>query len=175
MSTKSLFPSLACIALLTLLSGCGMFGSDSKVEEHKSSQLTLEESRGSLLGDSGMSMGGSKDKEGGGAGLGVNSYLWRATLDTLGFMPLASADPFGGVIITDWYEDPKAKGERFKVNALILDKTLRADGIKITLFKQKLDENGVWRDTEVAPHLPRDLEDTILTRAREMRLAQIGK
>ena len=81
-------------------------------------------------------------------GLGVNSFLWRATLDTLGFMPLASADPFGGVIITDWYEDPKTKGERFKVNALILDKTLRADGVKITVFKQRLDAKNIWRDTE---------------------------
>jgi hypothetical protein len=175
MSKKSLFSSLAGLALLALFSGCGIFGNNSQVEEHKNSQLTLEESRGSLLGDTALSMGGSKDKEGGGAGLGVNSYLWRATLDTLGFMPLSSADPFGGVIITDWYEDPKAKGERFKVNVLILDKTLRADGVKVTLFKQKLDAKGVWRDTEVEAHLARDLEDTILTRAREMRLAQIGK
>jgi hypothetical protein len=175
MSKQSFFSSLAGLALLTVVSGCGIFGSGSKVEEHKNSQLTLEESRGSLLGESNVIMGGSKDKDGGGARLGVNSFLWRATLDTLGFMPFASADPFGGVIITDWYEDPKAKGERFKVNALILDKTLRADGVKITLFKQKIDSKGTWRDTEVPSRLARDLEDTILTRAREMRLAQLGK
>ena len=76
--------------------------------------------------------------------IGVNSYLWRATLDTLSFMPLASADPFGGVIITDWYEDPKAPGERFKVNALILDRSLRADGVKLTVFKQKQVKNA-WQ------------------------------
>ncbi len=170
-------PSFIAIAAVFVLSGCGIFGSSAKVEEPKNSQLALYENRGSLMGeDSLMSIGGSKDKDNnGGAGLGVNVYLWRATLDTLGFMPLASADPFGGVIITDWYEDPKAKGERYKVNALILDKTLRADGVKVTLFKQRLDENGVWRDTEVGSHMARDLEDTILTRAREMRLAQTGK
>ena len=104
---------------------------------------------------------------------------WRAfsaaTTRPMSFMPLASADPFGGVIITDWYEDPKAKGERFKVNALILDKTLRADGVKITVFKQHYETKGGWRDTEVPSHLARDLEDTILTRAREMRLAQVSK
>ncbi len=171
------FPTvLVCLTLVALLSGCGIFGSGSKVDQPKNPQLSLYESRGSLLGgDSDFTVGGSKDKNAGGAGLGVNSFLWRATLDTLGFMPLTSADPFGGVIITDWYEDPKAKGERFKVNALILDKTLRADGVKITVFKQKLDVHNVWRDTEVGSHVARDLEDTILTRAREMRLAQVSK
>ena len=105
-----------------------------------------------------------------GSPIGVNSYLWRATLDTLSFMPLASADPFGGVIITDWYEDPKTPGERFKVNALILDKTLRADGVKITLFKQKMDK-GSWRDQQVDDKLAHSLEDTILTRARQLKSA----
>jgi hypothetical protein len=137
------------------------------------SQLALKEGGGSTLtGGAGLFGGGSKET---GPAIGVNSYLWRATLDTLSFMPFASADPFGGVIITDWYEDPKVKGERFKVTALILDKTLRADGIKVTLFKQKLDDKGVWRDTEVNPHVARDLEDTILTRARELRLTQAPK
>lgn len=106
--------------------------------------------------------------------LGVNSFLWRATLDTLAFMPLASADPFGGTILTDWYEDPQKPGERFKVNALILDKTLRADGVRITVFKQKLDKgskNG-WRDMPVDAALGRQLEDTILTRARQLKLKQ---
>jgi hypothetical protein len=176
MRTSLLITLLVSLAAAPLLSGCGIFGSGSKASAPASNnQEALYASRGSLLGDSGLGLGGSKDDKGGGVGLGVNSFLWRATLDTLAFMPLASADPFGGVIITDWYEDPKAKDERFKVNALILDKTLRADGVKISLFKQKRDEDGHWRDTEVAPKVARDLEDTILTRAREMRLAQLGK
>jgi hypothetical protein len=170
---KKIFYSLATLSLLGLLAGCGVFGNTSKAETPLNSQLALKESRGSVTGGEGLfSMGGSKDKDNNGGGIGVNVFLWRATLDTLGFMPFASADPFGGVIITDWYEDPKTKGERFKVNALILDKTLRSDGIKITLFKQHIDEKGVWRDIDVNPRLARDLEDTILTRAREMRLAQ---
>jgi hypothetical protein len=173
-----IFSSLLAITGIALLSACGLFGSTAKVDEPKSSQLGLFESRGSLMGDdSALSFGGPKDKDNnsGVPGLGVNVFLWRATLDTLGFMPLASADPFGGVVITDWYEDPKAKGERYKVNVLILDRTLRADGVKVTLFKQKLDENGIWRDTEVGAHTARNVEETILTRAREMRLAQTGK
>ena len=158
------------LSLLAVISACGLFP-NGKAEAPKNSNLELKESRGSLTGGAGLlSVGG--DKNNANTGIGVNSFLWRATLDTLAFMPLVSADPFGGVIITDWYEDPKAKGERFKVNALILDKTLRADGIKITLFKQKIDNKGAWHDVEVSKNTARDLEDTILTRAREMRIAQ---
>jgi hypothetical protein len=169
MKNKNIITSVLFVVLLSTLSACGMF-KGGKASAPISSNRELQQSRGSLTDGEGLlSLGGSASKEG--VGLGVNSYLWRATLDTLAFMPLASADPFGGVIITDWYEDPKAKGERFKVNALILDKTLRSDGVKVTLFKQKADAKGVWRDIAVNPNTARDLEDTILTRARELRLA----
>lgn len=139
-------------------------------------QERLKRERGKLTGDGWNILGGGSDEEkSGGGGIGVNGFLWRATLDTLSFMPIASADPFGGVIITDWYEDPKTPGERFKVNAVILDKTLRADGVKITLFKQKLDASKTWRDETVNARLSRDLEDTILTRARELKVKQLAK
>src|SRR5690606_2155217 len=59
------------------------------------------------------------DGSGGGGGIGVNAYLWRGTLETINFMPLASADPFGGLIITDWYQPPESPGERLKVQVLI--------------------------------------------------------
>ena len=144
-------------------------------EEVPKSQIQARKDRnGRLTGDDGMTiLGGAKKDEGGGA-IGVNSFLWRATLDTLSFMPLVSADPFGGVIITDWYEDPKTPGERFKVNALILDKSLRADGVKITVFKQKM-ERGMWRDQKIVDNLQQSLEDTILTRARQLRVGQMNK
>ena len=102
--------------------------------------------------------------------LGVNSYLWHASLDTLAFMPLASADPFGGVIITDWYSAPDDSNERMKVTVYILDRRLRADGIKIAVFRQT--HSGTrWVDATVNPETPTQLEDAILTRARELRLA----
>lgn len=142
----------------------------------KEDQVARAEHRGSLAGESGLVIaGGPAEGEGGkGSPLGVNSFLWRATLDTLSFMPLASADPFGGVIITDWYEDPAVSGERFKVNAVILDKTLRSDGVKVTVFKQKLDKT-TWRDQKVDDKLGRKLEDSILTRARQLKIRQSGK
>ncbi len=132
----------------------------------------LREGRGKLTGDDGIVLAGGKKGEENNSPLGVNSFLWRATLDTLSFMPLSSADPFGGVIITEWYEDPKTPGERFKANALILDKTLRADGVKITLFRQKF-SGGQWRDQAVDKATERKLEDTILTRARELRVKSV--
>lgn len=108
--------------------------------------------------------------EGGPLILGVNSYLWHASLDTLAFMPLASEDPFGGVIITDWYALPQAPDERMKVTIYIKDRRLRADGIRLAVFRQ-VRQDGAWRDAEVAPDTATKLTDAILTRARELRLA----
>lgn len=132
---------------------------------------------GKMTGDEGVVIGGTsdKEKEAGKNPLGVNSFLWRATLDTLAFLPMASADPWGGVILTDWYEDPQAPGERFKVNALILDRQLRADSLKISVFRQKKDKNGNWMDAATDATLARKLEDTVLTRARQMRVDQLGR
>ena len=102
--------------------------------------------------------------------LGVNSYLWHATLDTLSFLPLQSADPFGGVIITDWYSDPSDPNERMRVTVYILDRRLRADGLKISTFRQTHSADG-WVDAQVNPDTATKLEDAILVRARELRLA----
>ena len=110
---------------------------------------------------------------GGRVTLGVNSYLWHASLDTLSFMPLASADPFGGVIITDWYSAPENPNERMKVTVYILDRRLRADGIKIAVFRQARSADG-WVDAQVNPDTATKLENAILSRARELRLASEG-
>ncbi|HYZ33848.1 MAG TPA: DUF3576 domain-containing protein [Crenalkalicoccus sp.] len=103
-----------------------------------------------------------------GTGLSVNAYLWRATLDTLSFMPLASADPFGGTIITDWYSPPQADGERFRVQAYVLGRQLRSDGIRVQVFRQVL-RNSQWVDAPVSGSTNADLEDKVLARARELR------
>jgi hypothetical protein len=102
--------------------------------------------------------------------LGVNQYLWHASLDTLRFMPLQSADPFGGVIITEWYSAPEAPNERMRVTVYILDRNLRADGLKVAVFRQTHASDG-WIDAQVNPETSTKLEDDILTRARELRLA----
>jgi hypothetical protein len=102
--------------------------------------------------------------------LGVNQYLWHASLDTLRFMPLQSADPFGGVIITEWYSAPELPNERMRVTVYILDRNLRADGLKIAVFRQTHAADG-WVDAQVSAETATKLEDAILTRARELRLA----
>jgi hypothetical protein len=106
-------------------------------------------------------------------GIGVNGYLWRATLDTLSFMPLASADPYGGVIITDWYANPEKPDERFKCTVYILDSRLRADGLNVAVFKQQRDASGNWVDQPSAGQTETDLENAILTKARQLRLSNI--
>ena len=109
----------------------------------------------SVFGPGGLSIGGPAappdDGSGGGpgaGGIGVNSFLWRASLDTVAFMPLVSADPFGGVIITDWYQPPAGAGERFKATAYILGRQLRADGVKVVIYRQ-VQQGGQWIDAPV--------------------------
>jgi hypothetical protein len=129
--------------------------------------------RESVFGEGGINLFGGDSSEPGqaaGPGIGVNSYLWRASLDTMSFMPLASADPFGGVIITDWYMPPEVSRERFKVNVYILGRDLRADGLRAAVFRQSQDLLGNWVDARVDQRTATDLEDAILTRARQLRI-----
>ena len=187
---------VACVAA-GVLAGCGMFNSnsddvlgrndpdyakrtndpyhtdpayDANPDQFGTRGAEVGTPNGSLLGSifgSDKSNGGG----GGGTGIGVNSYLWRATLDTVSFMPLASADPFGGVIITDWYSPPDRPNERFKVNIFILGRELRADGVRASVFRQTRDPGGQWIDAAVDQATGTDLENAILTRARQMRLS----
>jgi len=107
------------------------------------------------------------------SGIAVNSFLWRASLDTLSFMPLVSADPFGGVIITDWYSTSEKSKEKFKVVAYILDKDLRVDSLKVSVFKKLKDENDEWVDSKPSSILQNKVEDAILTKARKYKIQTI--
>jgi hypothetical protein len=105
--------------------------------------------------------------------IGVNSYLWRATLDTLAFMPLVSADPYGGVVITDWYSDPQKPDERFKCTVYILDTRLRGDALKVTVFKEVSNGQGGWAPSQAADQTSIDIENAILTKARQLRVSNL--
>jgi hypothetical protein len=132
--------------------------------------------QGTLFGPGGL-FGSKTDKQtnDNGTGVAVNAFLWRASLDTINFIPLVSADPFGGVIITDWYTPAESPNERMKVQITILDRQLRADGVHVSVFKQQLNpKGGGWIDAQVDPHTNTDIEDAILTRARQLRIAQGG-
>ncbi len=104
-------------------------------------------------------------------GIGVNGYLWRATLDTFSFMPLLTADPWGGVVNYDWYTNPQTPNERFKATVFILDTRLRADALNVTVTKEVRDASGGWTAAPVAAQTETDLENAILTRARQLNLS----
>jgi hypothetical protein len=105
--------------------------------------------------------------------IGVNSYLWRATLETLSFMPLNQADSAGGVIVTDWYADPENPGERVKLSVSILDQDLRADALRVAASREVL-QGGTWVAAPVQAATVQRLEDIILTKARDLRRSSIG-
>ena len=165
-----------CIIAAYLLTSCGMADPDQTFPQREGRTVIHSPSgeRETIFGPGGLNIFGnsrSKSSSGGQSnGIGINSFLWRATLDTLSFMPLTSADPFGGVIITDWYSIPENPNDRFKMTIYILDRRLRADGIKVAVFKQTKDSAQGWLNAEVTGDTAVQLENAILTRARQIRL-----
>jgi hypothetical protein len=164
-----------CLPLLTACSGVSVRGNNQAPDSPDYNQLPGDNlgNFGSLTGrDNLLSFGTNRNKNqdngGGGAGIGVNAYLWRGALDTLSFMPLASADPFSGVIITDWYSPPGIAGERFKATAYVLGRELRSDAVRVVIFRQAL-QNGQWVDEPVSPITVGDIENKVLAAARQLR------
>jgi hypothetical protein len=135
-----------------------------------------KQEEGSLFGPGGLFGAKADRKESSGTGVAVNAFLWRASLDTINFIPLVSADPFGGVIITDWYTPAESPSERMKVQITILDRELRADGVRVSVFKQQqaAKSGATWVDAQVDPRTNTEIENAILTRARQLRIAQGG-
>ncbi len=148
-------------------------------EDEISGNTALEdidyEKRNTIFGKGGLTLFDSQPQANTGGALGVNSYLWRASLDTISFMPVNSADPFGGVIITDWHTPTEAPSERFKLNVYILDRALRADGIRVAVFRQVQGRTGGWRDAAVPGETGTKIEDAILIRARQLRNQSVKK
>ncbi|GLQ61147.1 DUF3576 domain-containing protein [Gluconobacter japonicus] len=124
---------------------------------------SLTAPRNHLLGVDRGAEGGADQLKG-----GVNAYLWRGAIDTLSFMPLASADAVGGVILTDWYQPPASKDERFKIAAYVLDRRMRSDALRVSVFRQ-VRQDGEWQDTPVSATTTSDITTRILTRARQLR------
>lgn len=134
-----------------------------------------------LFGEGGLALGrvldgslfgGGDDAESGGS-LPVNRFLWQASLDTLSFLPLASTDPFTGVIATEWATTPENPNQRFKVTAYVLSPELQASSLRVAVFREDRTEDGVWVPRAVSPETVTRLEDAILTRARQVRIAAV--
>ncbi|MBC8158702.1 MAG: DUF3576 domain-containing protein [Alphaproteobacteria bacterium] len=163
---------VAAAAVVGVTSSCSGVKLERTTQESLETQDELRKrATGKLFGDDALTIGGPErpaDAASGG-GIGVNSFLWRASLDTVTFMPVNSADPFGGVIITDWHTPQDAPPEeRFKLNIYILGRALRADGVRVAVFRQVKDGPS-WRDAAVAGDVGTKIEDAILMKARQLR------
>jgi hypothetical protein len=170
--------SLLSVALmLTLLAACLGLTACSGVDVDPTYPEFESQKRpnGSLTGGEGLlSFGGAKKKTGD-AGLPINRFIWQASLEVINFMPLASTDPFGGVILTEWTTLNEAQGERLKLTVYVTSQELRSDAVKVAVFRQKLTEKkgspSQWQDVAPDPKTATALENAILSRARELRVA----
>ena len=170
MSDRRIIGALLSATLLVLPACSSLRGGDdaqpadnSATQERESSGLRLPSLPNPLRGNRVVAP----------EGIGVNSFLWRASLDTISFMPLSEVDPFGGVIITDWYANPDMPTERFKLTVYILDTRLRADALAVNVFRQVREESGGWIDAQSSEQTSVEIENAILTRARQLRIAQL--
>ena len=168
--------AFAAIALASALSACGTTDTYQAAPQQTADRGDAAKSDTVFSeGGLGLSLFGDTKNQGTAGAVAVNAFLWRASLDTISFMPLASADPFGGVIITDWYAPPETPDERFKVNVYILGRILRADGLKVSVFRQTRDAGGRWNDATVGPEVAVEFENAVLSQARELRLRAVAE
>ena len=163
---RSLLKAAICIAAALALSACSMFRGDDDRQPGASRADDNSSRGGGLFG------GGGNDRDNRPASASTLSS--GAPRSTPVFMPLASADPFGGVIITDWYADPAAPNERFKATVYILDTRLRADALNVSIFRQTAKRRRLGRRDGRPGNRNPDRERDPATRARQLRLAQLG-
>ena len=173
MVRKKVTDFLALGLLPALLAGCAYMKPNPTNPAFQGLGSPTDPNSSKIGGDGGLfTLGTSKTRSdsggGGGSGIGVNAFLWRGALDTLSFLPLTSADPFGGVIITDWYTSADSPSERFKATAYILGRELRSDGLRVSVFRQ-VNQGGRWVDAPVSPVTVSEIENKVLDRARKLR------
>lgn len=159
---------------LLMLTGCQFFGNKNNTPSQNDQNVCVQqgdtyqdvrEKREGKIFDHPITLNGPPASQ----GPSINPTLWRAALDTVSFMPFSSADPWGGVIITEWYSPIHEPTERFKVDIIVLGSTIRPDAIRVSLHKQRINAQGQWRSIESSDESVRELEDAILARARELK------
>ena len=128
-----------------------------------------DESFGKITGSEGIVLGGKKRRSEA-VGITVNSFLWRASLEAASNLPILIVDPFSGVITTDWYKVHNDSKEKFKLNIVISSDVIRADAVKVSVFKQIHGKSG-WVDDGINNTMSIEIENKILTRARQLKIA----
>jgi hypothetical protein len=151
-------------AAALLLAACG---SDPEKPKVATIEAPPASEKTEVSSDGGGWFGGSSEKKG---GVSVNAYLWRASLDALSFMPMEQTDPFGGTIKTGWYTPAATPNERLRVAVYILDSRLRADALRVSVFKENKNSSGSWVDATVDPETVTKLENLILNKARALKI-----
>ena len=151
------------VILVVLIGLAGCSSSTPTAEKGPGSILTGEAEQGVSLSDLAGLSGKSNS-----VGLPINALLWRASLDIMSTIPLDDVDTFGGTIVTEWYQLNKTSDERIKMTAFVLDRELRADGIRVIVYVQKRIGNS-WQDSGTDSEMGKQIEELILTRAREIR------
>ena len=131
------------------------------------------QSGGGLFGK-GMSVSGLINNDNNGSnittyGMPINTFLWRGALETISFMPLTSADPVGGTILTDWYSTSSNENERCKLNIFITGKELKTQNLKVTSFCQNF-KGQKWVNKDVDLENNIKIENAILNKAKKLRL-----
>lgn len=165
------------LAPVLMLVACSKNADYSPKEGQKAPQSREEQRKenfGKVFGDDAFSLGGSKKSQEGTGGVAVvNQHLWRASLEAVNFIPLQSADAVGGTIITDWYTSAQSPNERLKMTIYITGTQLRSDAVRVSVFKQVKSSHGEWVASSADQKLATDIEDVILSRARQLRMAAI--
>jgi len=163
--------SFLCLLILTL----PVFSKDSDKaprlgsEPRGSRERREDKTKGHLLAEPLFT---TKKKKNETTGIGVNSYLWKASLETISFLPKKSTDPFGGLLITDWYSPPETPMERLKIEIIIIGRSLQTEALKVSIFREKRSSQGQWVSASVDPSTILKFEETILTRARELKVSE---
>ena len=169
-----MFRILSLVICLGLLSACGGLKSERNYKDYHPD--VGEDRRNAKMksiitqNDEPIVIYGDKKNSQNSNGSGMaGSYLWKAALESISFMPLVSSDSNGGAIITDWYADPSTPNEQFKFNIFILSSELQVTSIKVTAFKQ-VRQNGSWHSAHVSKDLAKNIEENILKKAIALRV-----
>ena len=176
MNQMAFFKGCVSLLMLFIFSACSQ-RKDEDLEdvakrEHRKPATKLErlqaKTKGYVFGEPLFAIGDSKEED---SNIGVNSYLWRASLDVLSSLPKEKVDPFGGIILTQWHQPKGEEKERFRAEVVIIGRQLRSVGLRVSLFRQVL-KKGKWVDADVAQDTLDEMEDMILTRARDIKVQE---
>tara|TARA_X000000950_G_scaffold81462_1_gene102475 strand:- start:518 stop:1063 length:546 start_codon:yes stop_codon:yes gene_type:complete len=152
---------------LFLLVSCSSIQPGGPIKEEEQVSVLTGKAGGWVISDL-----GSKKKST--TSLPVNAIAWRAALDTASLLPLADVDTFAGTIVTEWYSLPNRADERIKLTIFVVGRELRSDSVSVRVHVQRRSANG-WSDTARDEAFARQIEDLILSRARELRAESLAE